>query len=199
MFELDVILPAKLVSVQLTQPSAERERALAEDRDKATRAEEARRAAQEREEIERVLQNLLSAAGSLRARQDEHLEELQHLAVELAVAIASRLLHEQIEAGEYPVEKLVQQVVERLQTPQPVTVYLHPEDLALLRRRLGGGEAIFPHHAAVQLSADESLARGDVRAEAGDISVTADLQEQLTDIRRNLRETLPIAEKRQSA
>ena len=57
---------------------------------------------------------------------------MQKLAVELAVAIASRLLHDQIQAGDYPVENLVRTVVERLDTPQPVTVFLHPEDLAAL-------------------------------------------------------------------
>jgi len=191
LFEATVNLPVKLADLQPEQmsradePSAELEKLVV--------AEKARQDKKEREAIECVLRNLHEAAAFLRSQQQEHLEEMQRLAVELAVAIASRLLHDQIQSGDYPVETLVRKVVERLDTPQPVTVFLHPADLALLKQRLGEGRTIFPESAEVQLRSDAALARGDVRAQAGDISVLADLEEQLKDIRGTLQETLSVA------
>jgi flagellar assembly protein FliH len=190
-FEASVSLPAKLADVQREQPpKAETPSA---ELEKLAVAEKVRQDKKEREAIEQVLLNLTEAATSLRAREHEHLEEMQRLAVELAVAIASRLLHEQIQSGDYPIETLVHKVVERLDTSQPVTVFLHPADLALLQQRLGEGRTTSPEGAAAQLAGDATLARGNVRAQAGDISVSADLEEQLKDIRRSLRETLPVA------
>jgi flagellar biosynthesis/type III secretory pathway protein FliH len=206
-FEISVNLPAKLVSIrQEESPAPATPQA---EVDKLLLAEKLRQEKKEHEAIERVLENLLEAATSLRARQQEHLEEMQRLAIELAMAIASHLLHDRIEAGDYPVENLARKLAERLDTPQPVTVFLNPADLTLLQERLREGP-LFPHGADVQLVADAGLARGNARAQAGDISVVADLDDQLADIARNLRETLPAAvqpapelrafeEKRQSA
>jgi flagellar biosynthesis/type III secretory pathway protein FliH len=167
---------------------------MSENQDAQVREEEMRARKKEQEEIERVLNGIGELAGSLRAQQQDYLEQMRRLAVELAVAIASRLVHDQIQTGDYPVETMVRRIVARLETPQPVAVHLHPDDLALLQRRLGENP-LFPKETQVHLVADASLGRGSVRAQAGDLSILGDLEEQLTDIRRCLMETLPAAVK----
>jgi len=94
------------------------------------RAEQAAR--EERERLDGVLGQLLDVARDLRSAQRGRLEEMQRVAVELAVAVASNLLYERIESGDYPIEELVRDAVRRLEPRQAVTVRLHPEDLALL-------------------------------------------------------------------
>lgn len=149
---------------------------------------------EEREAVERTLAHMTDVAHELKAQQRQRLTEMQQLAVELAVAIAGRLVHDRIEAGDFAVETLVHQVVERLETKQAVTVYLHPADIALLERRLGEGQALFPNNAEVRLAADDSLNRGECRAETGDVSVLSRLEEQLATIRQRLLGSLADAE-----
>src|SRR5688572_18743503 len=58
--------------------------------------------AAERERIDRILTGLREAVGTLQNREAEHLHAMQRLTMELSVAIASKLLHEQIETGAFP-------------------------------------------------------------------------------------------------
>jgi flagellar biosynthesis/type III secretory pathway protein FliH len=194
-FETQVFLSEKLVGLQVAAAPAG-ESPIAESQDARIREEDMRVRQKEKEEIERVLSGLGQVAGSPRAGQQDYLEQMRRLAVELGVAIASHLVHDQIQAGDYPLETIVRHIVARLETPQPVSVFLHPDDLVLLQRRLGES-AVFPKETAVHLVADSSMSRGSVRAQAGDLSVLGDLEEQLTDIRRSLIETLPAAVKQQ--
>ncbi len=208
-FEKSITLSTELADVLREQPAKAEEPSVQMER--LLLAEKLLQEKKDREALERVLQKLLETANGLRAEQQQQLEEMQRLAIELAVAMASRLLEQQIQAGDFAVETLVRKVVERLDTPQPVLVFLHPDDLKLLQQRLGDGRTLFPHGAQVQMAPDTTLARGDVRAEAGDISVFANIEERLADLGQSLRATLPVAaseadddatrrfEKRQSA
>ena len=153
-----------------------------------------RGAREEREQLESVLANLTDVARDLRAQQRTRLEEMQRVAVELAVAVASHVLYERLDAGDYPVEALVRRAVKRLEANEAVTVRLHPDDLALLERRLGEGALFALDGDEVRLTADPALGRGDCRAETGDISVVSHLEEHLEEIRRELLRSLPEAE-----
>ena len=194
-YEAAVRLPAKVTGIQPATGAAKPAAAGpgAEELAAQAQAEKARQEKKDQETMEQVLAGLSQAAADLKVHQQDYLEGLQRLAMELAVTIASHILHEQIQAGDFPAEALVRKVVEQLETTRPVTVYLHPEDLKLLQRRLGEGESIFPKKADVHLAADPTLGRGSCRAQAGDISVLADIEEQLSDIRRQLLEALPEA------
>ncbi len=180
-----------LPPVRRAGPSPETLAALRE----AMAAEAAERAAsEERERVERVLGSLAEVARDLRAQQRSRLEEMQQVAVEIALAVAGSVVYERIEAGDYAVEELVRRAVQRLDSREAVTVHLHPDDLALLERRLGEGPRITLDGDDVRLAADASLARGDCRAETGDGSVLTHLEEHLAEIRKDLLRSLPEAE-----
>jgi flagellar biosynthesis/type III secretory pathway protein FliH len=147
----------------------------------------------EAEALRRLLLQLSDVAEELQAQQKRRLEEMQQVAVELAVAIASRLVHERLQSGDFAVESLVQQAVQRLETNQPVTVYLNPDDLALLERHGARPDAPLAGEAPLRLLADSALGRGDCRAEVGDVQVLTQVREQLGEIRRHLLEALPDA------
>jgi flagellar assembly protein FliH len=160
----------------------------------ARAAEEARAAREEREKLDRVLGQLLDTAHDLRAQQRNRLEEMQRVAVELALAVASHVVYERIAAGDYAVEELVRRAVTRLEPGAAVTVALHPDDLALLERRLADGPLYALDTDELRLTGDPALARGDCRAETGDVTVTTRLEEHLAEIRRDLLQALPAAE-----
>jgi len=171
----------------------------------------------ERERFRRVLDGLTEATRSLHDQERAGLAEMQQAAVELAVAIASHLIHDKIEKGDFAVETLVRKAVQRLGAKQLVTVCLHPDDIALLERRVGGDTVLFGSTAEIRLVPDRSLGRGDCRAEAGEVKVLAQVEAQLAGIRRHLlrslvhaepepgqaepgnRELRPVSDRRQSA
>jgi flagellar biosynthesis/type III secretory pathway protein FliH len=118
---------------------------------------------------------------------------MQRMPVELAVAVASHVLYERLDSGDFTVEELVRSAVRRLEPRQAVTVRLHPDDLAPLERRTADEPLFALDTAELRLVGDAELGRGDRRAEPGDVAVLANLEEHLAEIRRDLLQTLPVA------
>jgi len=160
----------------------------------AEKARQEETAQEERERLESVLGQLLDVARDLRAAQRGRLEEMQRVAVELAVAVASHVMYERLESGEFPIEELVRAAVKRLEPRQAVTVRLHPADLTLLERRTADEPLFALDTEDLRLVADPSLSRGDCRADTGDVAVLANLEEHLGEIKRDLLHALPEAE-----
>ncbi len=182
--ELIVPLQAALAGLAVGDPPAR-----GPDKPPAPRPQPATEKA---DDTTRALAGLAAAAQTLKVRHERDLHELQRVAVELAVAVASRLVHGRITANEFPVEELVRKAVARLAGEPRVVVRLHPEDLALLKKRLGG-QTPTPAGAEVQLAADPTVGRGDCRAEGGPVVVLSRLEAQLADIRERLLETIPCS------
>lgn len=182
--------------IHLLKQRLEEERRARQDRDQQRRARaevEDQRLREERSAIERTLAGMTDVAEDLRAQQRQRLAEMQQLAVELAITVAGQLVHQRIAAGAFGVESLVQKVVDRLETTQAVTVYLHPDDVTLLEQRLGEGRPLLENN-EYRLVGDPSLGRGDCRAETDEHSIHAHLEQQIADIRKHLLQHLPDAE-----
>lgn len=132
-------------------------------------------------------------AGSLRSideRRQQALEELQQVAIELAVSVASQLVHTTIERGEHGVDQLVRQAVDALGLDHAPVVSLHPTDLQILQKRL------LQHPPPWELSQvtfqpDPGIARGGCRVEdsRGRVLVS-DISLRLSEIRRHWMEEL---------
>ena len=144
--------------------------------------------------IERLQTSLHEAVTELETRRQRSLGEMQAAAVELAVAVASHIVHEKIVANDFAVEDLVRHAVERLQHHAPLTVRLHPNDLALFERRIADQTPPWQAAGQVRLIADAALRRGDCRADAGDFGVLGDIERQLAEIRQQLLESLEHAQ-----
>lgn len=119
------------------------------------------------------------------------LDELRAVAVELAHAIASKLVFQKIASNSFPVDRLVSEVLGRLSNREPATVRLHPDDLAVLNKdKLVGVAGTIDSEREVRLVADASLARGDCKAVAGEITVIYELRRQIEEIRAELLSTV---------
>ena len=75
-------------------------------------------------------------------------------------------------------------------TRQPVEIHLHPDDVALLNRRLGDGGEIAGKR-TVRVVSDGKILRGDCRATVGDVEVWSEIATQLEELRDHLLEGLP--------
>ena len=136
---------------------------------------------EERQQIAAALAGLTTAATSLREDVDRLRGEMAAAAVELAVAVASRLIHKAIDAEAFGVEELVHELTARLEGDRAVTVFLHPDDLKLLQRRAPAAD-----DRTILLKADAALGRGDCRAVSGDVSLISHLRVQLADLHHHL-------------
>ena len=142
---------------------------------------------------ERLFAEIARLRGQWQDDSDRRLQQTRELAAELAVTIAAEFLQREINRGEFPFEKLAQEMVERLGGEGPVEVHLHPDDLALLQNRLGA-QPIIDDRADLQVIADGDLSRGDCRVECEAGIVVSDLAERLADVRANLAELGPCWE-----
>lgn len=136
-------------------------------------------------ELVAALGRVAEAVGTLRQEQAGRLQEWQRAAVELAAAMATRVLHERVGAGDFPMEAKVRDMVAELEADAPATVYLHPADLAALEIRLAGGE-LTPGRDAPKLLPDPALGRGDCRVESREAVLLSEITRELQDIRDDL-------------
>ena len=159
------------------------------------------KAAKLAEEEQQTLSQLLDAfrtldeqIGEIEQRRKQSLVEMQQAAIELSVAIASRLLHETIVADELALENIVAEILKPLDSGQAVMLRLHPTDITLLTRRLEGKPPPWQDYNTFQLVGDKTLQRGECRLDSGDIGIVSQIEMQLTEIRQQLLEALDHAQ-----
>jgi hypothetical protein len=148
-----------------------------------------RELAADRERIETALGRIGESVRGLREDQAGRLREWQRAAVELALTIATRLLHERIASGEFPIEARVRDMIAQLEEDVPATVNLNPADLALLESRLGG-EPLLSGRDDPRLLPDPELGRGECRVESRETILLSDLTRELQEIRDELLRSL---------
>lgn len=150
----------------------------------AAQAAEMERAA-DREAAEAVLRGVQQAVTDLRKEGAARLADWQKAAVELAMTMATRLLHDRVQAGEFPMEAKVRDMIAQLGDDTAVAVQLNPLDLEVLKRQLGG-EPLDPELGELRLVADPSLGRGDCRVEGRESMLLSEVSRELQEIRDEL-------------
>ena len=143
---------------------------------------------QQRAALVRSLGELQHVVSKTDERLSVLLGDVREATIELAHAIATKLVFEQIDTNKFPIENLVHEVLSRIHSRDAAVVRLHPDDLALLQEfpeiRIGGDEQTW------QYVADATLSRGDCKATAGEIKVVYELRHQIEEIRRQLLSTV---------
>lgn len=187
--ESTIILKRPLAGAKLVEPGSS---TTPIDPD-VTSSRAAEQSAQEREAVHRVIEGLVEAVRALEDRKQQLLGEMQEVAVELAIAVASRLIHEKIEKGQFPVEKLVSSAVEYVGTKRPVKIRLNPQDIELLTARLGQA-SLGSERDPLELTGDAALPRGSCLVETDELSIVSQIEPQLIELRRHLLGNLENAE-----
>ena len=114
------------------------------------------------------------------------LPELQQATIELAHAIAAKLVLDRVLSDQFPIENLVCEVVERLNTDQPIVVKLHPADLVVWQQHVESHVSATTWGDQVRLQADAALTRGDCQASSGEVSIVYELRRQIEELRQQL-------------
>ncbi|MBA4065308.1 MAG: hypothetical protein C0501_16675 [Isosphaera sp.] len=137
------------------------------------------------ERVEAALSQVRDAVGEYRKDQAGRLRDWQRAAVELALTIATRLLHERVASGEFPIEAKVRDMVAQLGEDAALTVRLNPADLAALTSRLAGG-SLDDGRDDPKFVPDDSLGRGECRVEGREAMLLSDVSRELQEIRDEL-------------
>jgi flagellar biosynthesis/type III secretory pathway protein FliH len=143
----------------------------------------------DREHLESVLGQVRAAVDELRQDRESRLQEWQRAAIELAMTIAARLLHDRIVSGDFPIDAKVRDMIAQLGEDVPVSVRLNPADLELLKNRLGS-EPLSPNRDDPRFVPDPALNRGACQVEGRESMLLSDVSRELQEIRDDLLRSL---------
>ncbi len=134
--------------------------------------------------LEELLDDIVEGVRELDLRRSQSLGELQQVAVELSIAVASHLVKEKLDAGELNVKPLVDEAISRLETNQSVVIHVNPADKTALESALE--DKLKSAARTFTLTADDRLPPGACRATAGEFGLLSTLEQRLATIRENL-------------
>ncbi|WP_437187018.1 FliH/SctL family protein [Planctomicrobium sp. SH668] len=141
-------------------------------------------------DLQPLLETISEKLNVLDQRRHQSLAEMQQVALELAVAVASHLVFEAISSDQFGVEQLVQQAIAGMEIDGVPIVWLHPLDLELLNQRLRNSSVKW-NPEKVHLRSDPSLSRGGCRVKGTDGRLqVSDISLRLSEIRRHWLEEL---------
>jgi flagellar biosynthesis/type III secretory pathway protein FliH len=150
-------------------------------------------AEQDTRHIQSLLGELIATVQDLEERRSQSISELQQLAIDLAVTVASAVAETAISQEEHGIDTLVQQAIKRMGVGDALVVGLHPRDVALLQKKLAETGSPWPEN-TVDIVADDSLDPGSVRVTRDGTGLLSRVQSRLSDIRRHLIEGLDDAQ-----
>ncbi len=128
---------------------------------------------------------LEAAARELAESRVEYLRAQRGALVELAVAIAERILDREVSTDPAALVASVEAALDAVPDEEPAVVHLAPADHASLCAGEGEAPAVLARH-GVEVAADAALAPGDVRVRAGAARVDARRERLLERIREAL-------------
>ncbi len=146
----------------------------------------------DRDRIEAVLAEVRSDIAALRKERAARVEELQRVAIELALTIASRLLHERVVSGDFPIDAKVRDMIAQLGDEAVISVRLNPTDLELLKDRLGG-DPLAPGRDDPRFVPDPGLNRCECQIDGRESMLLSDVSRELQEIRDDLLRSLDHA------
>ncbi len=170
-------LPARLLKVSLAQagPAAPAPAAPAPSAEQMADAC-AKLVQQERAALASAAAALKEGLAQLQPLRAATIRQSEQQLVELAMNIASRVLMQEIQAGRYEIDPIVQEALGRVSSHQDVVVHLHPDDLARCAQAKTGDEA------GIAFVADANIARAHCRIETAEGVVESDVESHLETI-----------------
>lgn len=159
--------------------------------------------------VQHILDHLGESVEEFEQRRQSMIGELQTVAVEIAVAVASKLVFQELKDAESIALPLVKQLVENLDQRFQCKVWLNPDDLVIIENSQqmdldssnaatdGSTDSIGKTQWKtdnIQFLGDPKLARGDCKIDNGSESLISSIQSKLSEIRHQLIESLQDAE-----
>lgn len=141
-----------------------------------------------------AIQGIQDALCEMEDRRAQSMEELQQIAVELAVMAAEHMTYRKIQEGDFGLDGLVRTAVDQLGMNERASLQMHPEDLSLLQQQMADFSTAF-NPRQIQMTGNPGLDRGTVRlvGDSGRI-VMSTVASRLSEIRHVWMENLDDAQ-----
>lgn len=137
-----------------------------------------------------ALEGIQETVNDYEQRRQQSLIDLQKVAVELAMMVASHVVYAELEKESLGVEEFIANAVGRIGILEPATIRLHPADLQLLQNQLQTRSSPW-NEKLMTLVADTSIERGAVRLETNSGRVVlSDVNSRIEEIRREWMESI---------
>jgi flagellar biosynthesis/type III secretory pathway protein FliH len=143
---------------------------------KARLDEEGRRLAETRAALTKAIEGL-------RAAESDVLAGAEAQVIELSLAIAGKVIMQEIEAGRFQMEPVVREALRHVPSRRDVIVHLSPPDAAAWQQ----GGTVAPAN-GMKVVADSTLSRGDCLVETAEAAVLATVTERLEAVAQTLRQ-----------
>jgi flagellar assembly protein FliH len=143
-------------------------------------------AQQERIRVDPVLARLARTIADLGEARTKALMEADHDIVQLAIAVARRILRRELTVDPDSLAGIVKAALERIATRETQRVRVNPEDAGCIERHLQSAGT----PPRIEVCADSSLERGSVIFETARGNLDASVSTQLTEIERGLTDML---------
>ena len=140
--------------------------------------------------IEAILAQISRAVEDFSRSQQMQRDEIKATSISLATNIASHIIGQRVEAGDFSVEPLLDRAIDQLSGNQgEISVRLNPEDLATLDEQSTAATVA----QQVQLIADARLPRGSCVAVQGQRQLISSIEQRLDDAERLLKKGMDDA------
>jgi flagellar biosynthesis/type III secretory pathway protein FliH len=180
----EILDQANQQSQELRQ-QAERDGIAAGQGDITTRAEKlANQLATER--VKQATVQLHGLAEELEQASHQWLRQWQHEMVPLAIAMAERLVHRQIELDPSIMLDWLQESVRMIQSQQKVELRVHPQDAEILGASLTDFIEQQKHRVSIELVLDEAIARRGLKLRTAEMNIDQQIQSQLDRLEQEL-------------
>jgi len=189
----------------LKEAEAEREQLLAQARLEAKRLEAAVREEglklgreQGREEIEQAMKeraeafesSVLALQQALQQDKDRLVRQTEPQLIELACAIAGRIVREEVDRNDEVVLRIVQKAIDLATEKEKLVIRLNPADIEWVRQHCHQLQASHDDLGELCLEEDPRIEQGGCVIETETGNVDARLERQMEEIERDLRESI---------
>jgi flagellar biosynthesis/type III secretory pathway protein FliH len=135
------------------------------------------------QEVEAVLRSLQQALLQLQGLHKEIYHAIEKEIVDLALAVARKVVCQEVKTNKEIVLKVVQAALSRVEVPGEVTIKLNPADLQFIRETNVQLTDFFPHGDHVKLEAEASISNGGciIETNLGEIDARIEKQFQVVE------------------
>jgi flagellar assembly protein FliH len=178
---LVIEMPAPLQAVEIVRSDDQGDDAAPGASPRSAKAQAAaiqeaeRRLEEERQRLVQAREALEAAAQAVADLEAEAIRGAEQQLVDLALAIACKVLAQEIDNGRYRVEPIVQEALRQAPSRREVVVHLNPQDLAQCQQ----GQAA-PGN--VRLVADVNVRRGECTVETAEGTVPATVVDRMEQV-----------------
>ena len=144
------------------------------------------------EQINSLFQDLNEKFDEYELRRQQSVGELQQLSVDIAFAAVAKILKQEIDQDQFPIQAIVEKMTDRLGGEQRARIVLHPNDFELLHQ----SESNNPRW---ELAADQRMPRGNCRVEMAGMELVYEIKLAITELYTSVLEELnePTLERRE--